>query len=303
MNAQPARAFRPSGPGSPENQPFSFADIVTKTERQPNRTFLHAREGFGKTSFGAQAVKPIFIQSRGETGLETLIAANQLPEIPRFPEARDWRQFRSGIRSLIDEDHPYRTLVVDTINGAERLCHEHVCQNEFRGEWGETGFSSYGRGPEVSLAEWRFLINDFDTLREKKGMAILLLSHSKIKTFKNPDGADYDRWLPDMNEKTWSLTHRWLDAVLFGNFEVVVHTQRSREVEALKKGKAAGTSARMLYAQQRPAFDAKNRLGLPEEIECGASAEEAWANYVAALKAGRGAEMTAASVKQEETDG
>lgn len=50
-------------------------------------------------------------------------------------------------------------------------------------------------------------------------MTIFALCHTKVKPFKNPLGPHYDRFQPDMHEKTWGLSHKWADAVLFGNFE------------------------------------------------------------------------------------
>lgn len=274
---------QPSGLRTAQVKRFSLADIQTKSDGMPNRYVLHAREGFGKTSLAAHAPKPIFLQTRGETGLDALINSGQLPETPHFPELQSWEEFLAAIKTLTEEEHPYRTLVIDTANGAERLCYEFVCQRDFGGDWGDRGFSSYMRGYEVSLAEWRMFLNALDELRRIKRMTIFMLVHTKIKTFKNPLGADYDRWSADMHEKAWGLTHKWSDAILFGNFETIVVGDKKDS----KKGKAASSSARILYTAQRPAFDAKNRMGLPEEIEMGNSAAEGWNNLATAIKASR----------------
>jgi len=278
------RAPRPSGSGIASIRKFALSDIQTKSDPLPNRYGLHAREGWGKTSFGAQAPKPIFLQTRGETGLDTLIASKQLPETPHFPELQSWEELKDAVRVLSAEEHPYRTLVIDTVNGAERLCYEYICKRDFGDDWGDRGFGGYQRGYEVSLAEWRLFLNDLDELRRTRKMAIFFLIHTKVKTFKNPEGADFDRWAPEMQDKCWGLTHKWLDCVLFGNFETVVKSEKN---DPAKKGKAAATSARILYTQQRPAFDAKNRMGLPEEIEMGDSPSEAWSNFATALKGGK----------------
>jgi hypothetical protein len=280
----------PRSPGS--SQPvlntnvkrFSMADITSLGSNLPNRYGLHGVEGFGKTSLATHAPKPIFIQSRGETGLETLIEAHQVSETTHFPAAQSWEDARAQIRCLIDEDHAFRTLVIDTVNGLERLMHEFVCNRDFNGDWGEKGFSGYMRGYEVSLAEWRLLLNELDELRTAKKMTIFMLAHTRVKSFKNPAGADYDRYMPDMHEKTWGLTHKWLDAVFFGNFEVTVQVPGRSGGDMTKKGKGTGGNIRMLYTQRTAAYDAKNRLGLPEEIEMGNSSQEGWTNLMNAIK-------------------
>jgi hypothetical protein len=244
-------------------------------------------EGWGKTSFGAQAPKPVFIQTGGETGLETLIDAGRLPETPHFPAIQTWEDLLGAIECLRVEDHPYKTLVGDTLNGAEQLCHRFICDRDFNGQWGNQGFGSYNKGYEVSLPEWTRFLAELDKLRSERKMAILWLCHTKVKPFKNPEGPDYDRYQPDVHEKTWGLSHKWADCVLFGNFEVTVQTDKPDA----KRGKGVGGAFRMLYTERHAAYDAKNRLGLPGEVEMGDSPADAWASFMAAVKQGRHAKQ------------
>lgn len=275
---------------------FSLADVATKSKSLPNRWALHAGQGFGKTSLLAYAVAPVFLMTRGETGLLTLIDSGQLPETPHLPELESWGDLLAAIRFLRTTDHSFKTLVLDTANGAERLLHEFICQRDFEGDWGEKGFGGYQRGYDVALAEWRMFQNELDKLRTERGMTIFFLLHTRIKTFKNPSGADYDRYTPEMHEKTWTLTKGWLDCILFGNFEVAVK-QAGNKTDATKKGKAAETSSRVIYSNsENPIYDAKNRLGLPAEIEMGETPAEGWRNLAAALRAARKTTEPAAPV-------
>ena len=239
----------------------------------PSRLVLHGVEGIGKTSFSANAPSPIFIQARGETGLETLIDSGRLGETDHFPETLTWSDVLGQIRHIAEADHSYKTLVLDTLNGVERLCHEHVCNRDYNGEWGKKGFTNYQQGYDVALADWRELLNLLDQVRTRK-IAVIALVHSKVSTFKNPEGGDYDRWTPDMHHKTWSLTHKWADIVCFANFYTEVNEDR--------KGK--GGQQRFLYAVRHAAYDAKNRHGLPEEISMGDSGKEAWNNFIQAMR-------------------
>lgn len=261
--------------------------ITNVGNKLPGRYIIHGTEGWGKTSFAAQTPAPIFIQSHGETGLETLIDAGRLPEVPHFPETHSWEELMDNIEALTADEHPYKTLVIDTLNGAERLCHNHVCHRDFRDVWGDQGFMGYMRGYEVSLSDWRELLSALDRLREKRRMGIVALVHTKVKTFKNPEGPDYDRYSPDLHDKTWSLSHKWADCVLFGNFEVAYTAVQENKKTGAERGKAVGGNIRMMYTERHASYDAKNRLGLPGEIEMGASAAEAWTNFAAALKSGR----------------
>jgi hypothetical protein len=239
----------------------------------------------------AQTPKPIFIQTRGETGLETLIDAGRLPQTPHFPEVQTWQELLGCVETLTEEDHDFRTLALDTINGAERLCHERVCERDFGGEWGDKGFAAYAKGSDVSLSEWRELLGALDKLRAKRKMTIVCLAHTKVAPFRNPEGADYDRYQADMNQKTWALTAKWADCVLFGNFDVTVGAVKTNQKTGEQKGKGTGGNARLMFTERHAAYDAKNRIGLVPEIEMGDSAAQAWSNFIAAVKAGRTQEV------------
>lgn len=270
---------------------MDLSAIRTEGSGLPNRYILHGVEGWGKSSLGAKFPKPVFIQSKGETGLETLIDARQLPATPHFDESHDWETIMAILDALTVDAHDYKTLVVDTLNGLERLCHEYVCARDFGNEWGDKGFASYQKGPEVSLGEWRLLLSNLDRLRIDRKMTIVGLCHTKVQKFNNPEGADFDRYQPDVDKRTWSLTAKWADVVLFGNFESSVVAIKENKKSGEQKGKGVGGQQRMLYTERHAAYDAKNRLGLPTEIEMGASADEAWANFSSAVRAARTKEI------------
>lgn len=247
----------------------------------PSRVILPGVEGIGKTSIACYAPKPIFLMAEGETGLETLIDSGRVPQTPHFPELHCWEDTFSALDQLLTAKHEYKTLVLDTLNGFERLCHEYTCKTMYGGKWGKDGFTSYQQGYDTALAFWREFLAKLDELRRKCGMLVLALTHVKVSPFRNPEGADYDRYQPDLHHKTWSLCHKWADMVLFANYYTVVDEDGPR-------AKAAGGKIRRLWTERTAAYDAKNRHGLPEYISMGTSGQEAWDNLVTAIKTAKG---------------
>lgn len=287
MTTQATAPRTTSSASTPAARRPLLSDVTTKGSGLPNRYILHASEKWGKTSFAAQTPKPIFVQSKGETGLDPLIDAGLVKDTAHFPEAQTWGELLDCVRVLLNDEHDYKTLAIDTLNGAERLCHEHVCLRDFGGDWGERGFASYQKGPEVSLSEWRLFLGLLDELRTKKKMTVFCLCHTKVAPYRNPSGPDYDRFQPDMDKRTWALTAKWSDVILFGHFEDAVTAVKENKKTGEQKGKGQGGDTRIMHTQKSAAWDAGNRLGLAAEIEMGGSAAEAWANFKAAVAAGK----------------
>src|SRR5215207_8519510 len=115
---------------------ITLKDIRTEGSGLPSRGVIYGPEGVGKTSLAAAAPRPAVLMTRGETGLQTLIDAGRVPPTPHFPELQSWVDLLGAVEALRSGDHDHRTLVIDTVNGAERLCHEHVCARDFGGRWG-----------------------------------------------------------------------------------------------------------------------------------------------------------------------
>lgn len=279
----------PSQPNTAVQSPprSRFLDYVNQPpRRQPTRMILFGAEGSGKTSFAAMPKDAIFLMTRGEDGLITLMSSGRLPaNIAHFPEpCQSWKQVLDAIGHLQSQEHSFKALVIDTINGVERLCHENICREHFEDKWGDDGFAGYGRGPRLAIPDLTMLLARLDALRNIKGMSMILLAHANVATFKNPEGPDFDRFQAALDRNTWNELHRWADMVLFLHRKAPTVTTASRKAT---KGKATGPMPRVLLTERTAAYDAKNRHGLPPEIPCGNSPEEAWANFTKAMKGGR----------------
>ena len=274
----------PSAPSRPPQQQQKrnwLSEVKTGGTGLPNRIILHAVEKFGKTSWGAQFPNVLFGMSAEETGLQTLIDAGQVKETPYLPPWQTWEEAMDSIDYLTDNEHQHKTLVIDTGNGLEKLLHSFICRRDYGGKYDKSGFLSYMQGFEAAIPEWQIMLSKLDKLREVRKVRPVMLCHTRIKNFKNPIGSDFDRYIPAMHEKTWEATHRWADVILFGNFYIDTTKENGG------RAKGVGGQQRIIYTVKHAAFDAGNRLSLPEEIDCGNSAAEAFDHFVAACKSAK----------------
>lgn len=241
--------------------------------------------------FAAQAPDPVFILSPQETGLQSLIDSGQLPPNVPHQEVSHFQQVLWIIEDLTTQQTSRKTLVIDTINGVEKLANLHIDQTVYDGTMSasKNGFLSFQSGYQtVATGPWKELLSKLDELRRKRSMQIILLAHTGVKNHKNPGGEDFNRWFPAFDGRpAWELTFAWSDIVLFADYDVVVASEGEGKL-AKKKGR--GGDRRFFHANWSAAYDAKNRYGMPDEIDMGVSAAEAWANFQAAMSAGKAGE-------------
>ena len=262
-------------PAAPPKKTNILAGVEKKRLIAPTRTLLYAAEGIGKSTFASQAPNPIFLGS--EDGTATL-------EVARYPRALVTSvDVFEALDVLEHEDHAFATVVLDTVDWLEPLVWAHVCAQAGKRSIEDFGF---GRGYVAAQDDWRKLLARFDALRAKRRMHVILLGHSTVRTFNNPEGENFDRYQLKMHEKSAGILREWVDCVLFANYETFA-------VKGDKAPKAKGVSsgARVIYTERRAAFDAKNRYALPEQLPLD------WAEYWAAIQARRPADPAALRVQ------
>lgn len=254
--------IRSQAAAPPRVSRMKLADAKSGKLDVPCRVLLYGPEGIGKSTFGANAPKPIFLGA--ESGTSQL-------DVTRFPEARTWDDVLDAVAELTNEQHSFETLVVDTLDWAEPLCWGRICERGDKGKRMDSIESfGYGRGFQMALDEWRVLLRSLERLIAAKRMNVILLAHAHIKTFKNPEGDDFDRYQLKMHEKAGGLLKEWCDDVLFAKYETFSLGEDTR--------KAISNGARVIHTTRQAAFDAKNRNGLPETLPL------SWDDYFAAVK-------------------
>jgi hypothetical protein len=234
---------------------ISLKDVKRSTQLPP-RIVLYGVPGIGKTTIAAGADRPIFIPA--EDGFGTL-------DVPSFPKPDTFTDITDCLTSLMEEDHDFGTLVIDSADKVEPLIHEYVCEfvKHEKGHAVERIEQyGYGKGYTHALNEWRMITRGLDILRERKNMAVVIIAHSTIAKAEAPDADVYDRYQLALHKSADAWLCDWADAVLFANFEMsLISKEGSDRKRAIGKGKRA------LYTQERPAFRAKNRYSMPEKIE------------------------------------
>jgi hypothetical protein len=150
-------------------------------------------------------------------------------------------------------------VCIDSVSALEALVFADVCQRNGQVDSIEKVGGGYAKGYTEAVNVWRKLTEALDALRNDRNMASILIGHVKVKRCDSPDGASYDSWQWDINEKASSLLYRWADVILFCNTKIVV---RKEDIGFGKeKGKAIDISGgqRFLYTRKNPAYPSGGR--------------------------------------------
>lgn len=228
-----------------------------KSDRPP-RLLIFGSEGIGKSTYSASAPKPIFIQT--EDGLDEI-------DCHKFPLIKSYNEVILQLTALKDEEHDFQTVVIDSVDWLERQIFDEVCR-EFGVRNIEKADGGYGRGYTHALTHWRKIVALLNELRDKRQMIIILVAHSKIERFEDPENVAYDRYTPRLHRHAASLLTEWVDAVLFAckRFRVQKESTGFSGERGIASPIGADGGERILRTVGSPACLAKNRFGLPPEI-------------------------------------
>jgi len=220
---------------------------------KPPSMIIYGSAGVGKTTFASEAPNPVFIQTESGEGTLELAA---FPLVKTFPEVLD------AIAGLIEHEHDYKTLVLDSLDHLEPLIWKVVCDQSGIDSIEKLG---YGKGYVMALDFWREFLAALNTLRSRKGMAIILIAHTHIRKFESPDSDTYDRYEIKLHAKASGLLQESVDAVLFAKHKVI--TKKEDKGFGNTRVRGISTGERVLCATETPGFIAKNRYGLEPEID------------------------------------
>lgn len=221
--------------------------IVRGRQAAPSKTVLYGGEGIGKTSLAAQFPAPLVLDT--EDGTKHLDVARV--------SVGDWQTLKTAVAELKVDRQGFSTLVVDSIDWAERLLVERVCKDAGKDSVESFGF---GKGWVMVAEQMGKFLDSLDGLVEA-GMHVVLVGHSTVKRVSPPEMTEgYDRHELKLSKQVSPLVKEWADAVIFLNY-------RTKVVEGNDgRAKAVGGKDRYMFAERCAAFDAKNRYHLPPEM-------------------------------------
>lgn len=227
---------------------FNLASI-SKTRRIRSPKIVVVGQGkIGKTTFAAMAPNAIGILT--EDGAD-MVNANA------FPLASALSDVYAAIDTLINEDHDFQTLFIDSLDWLEPMVQDHVCKQN---NWKNIEQPGFGKGYVAAAEEWRNLLSGLEVLRGEKGMGIILIAHDKIKRIEDPLTEGFDSHVLKLHDRAGALVSEWADVIGYAGYRIF--TSKTDAGFGNKETKATTTGERILHVEPHPAHCGGNRFGL-----------------------------------------
>lgn len=230
----------------------NWQDALRKGKQDvPPRICIYGGHGIGKSTLASKFPAPIFIST--EDGLDSL-------DVTSFPRAAKVEDVVENIKTLIKEDHEFKTVVIDSVDWLiEPLIVSNVESSH------DAKDLAYGKGQMLVAEEFREILQGLDVLRVKRRMNVVLIAHAAVVKFEDPRTEPYDRFQPKLPNRCNALLQEWADVLAFAAFKVII--RKSDSGFNNQKTRGVTTGERLLHFVENPAFAAKNRYTCPDDIE------------------------------------
>ncbi len=156
----------------------------------------------GKTTWCSQAEGAVFLAT--EAGLNNL-------EVFQVPLTR-WEEFLLACREIAEGKHSFRTVVIDTVDNAYRMCADYICAKFKIDHESDLGF---GKG-------YALINNEFQRVLTKLSLlpyGLFLVSHSQEREIETRTGK-HTRIVPTLPDKARKIVLGMVDLILYCDLEM-----------------------------------------------------------------------------------
>ena len=225
--------------------------IISGKRPKPLRVLIYGPGGIGKSYWAAQWRNSLVLDI--EDGLGGIDCAS-LPL-----KGAEWATVIDALEMLANEEHEYKTVVIDSLDWLERLMHLDICIQRGCASIGDI---QYGAGYVQALTYFEKLVKHLEDLREQ-GMNIVLICHAATKEVKDPTAQLHNKWQLALHKQAAEKMYQWSDCTLFAKQEITILTEKK---DFGGQRKRAGGGERRMYCNDSPTYQAKNRYDLPDEM-------------------------------------
>lgn len=210
--------------------------------------------GVGKTRLAATFPSPVFI--RTEDGMQSIPLEERPNALPVVTDVDDlWQQ----VKALVQENHNYKTVVLDSVTALERMFINYVVDSDPKKPKSiNQALGGYGAGL-AAVAAMHQRVRKAAGMLNAKGIHVVFIAHADTNTVELPDQDPYTRY--DLRLGKRSVAPYVDDVDLVGYMKLETHTMGDGD-----RKKAISDGTRLLTTYTTAANVSKNRYGITEDL-------------------------------------
>lgn len=185
------------GPRKVEMTNSKLAHDFDAVETDPLRgkILIYGMPGVGKTTMASQMDRPYFL--RCDSRHKWIKTWGK--------DINSWADFREQVLALLQEDHDFKTVVIDGVGNLWLLCANETCKEN---GWEHINDAGHGRGYDYAKTKF---INAINALAGS-GMGIVMISHETTKETEYA-GIIRDMAKPDLIPTCWKIVNGITDMI------------------------------------------------------------------------------------------
>lgn len=192
----------------------------------------------GKSDWCSHAESALFLST--EPGLNSL-------EVFQVP-ITSWDELLAACAEIAEGKHPFKTIVIDTVDNAFKMCAEHICR-KFKVD--HEADLPYGKAYALISNEFQRVLNKLAFMP----YGLILISHSQTAEIKTRTGK-HTKIVPTLPEKARKTVLGLVDMVLYC------------DIEAVPGPDGVPVARRVMRTKPSKDYEAGDRTGrLPEVID------------------------------------
>lgn len=219
---------------------------------------IYGHGGIGKTSLAARSKNPIiFDLDDGSNQID----ADRVPK----SEFQTWddlvekcQDFLSCKKSKKGLYADYDTLVIDTLDRGEALCHEYICSEEKSSSIEKVG-NGFGKGQAMGVEKFRRF---FQLLQDIRRYAmVIVIAHQTTEKVRDLNGQEWERFNLKVTPGLRGLVTEAFDAIFFARAEVI-----GKKTDKNGNHSIGIMTGRQLETRTSGAWNVKSRYSMPPSI-------------------------------------
>lgn len=235
---------------------MSILSQVSKASSRPIIGTILGEAGVGKTSLATSFPKPIVI--RAEDGVFRQSKLVESPDV--FPVARKADDVFDQLLALLNENHDYQTLVVDSTTALDTLFTASILEKD-KATTLARACGGYGAGVELLANMHGRVRKAAGLLNQRKNMTVWFIAHADLESMRLPDQDDYLRYSLRLSKR--AITY-YVDDVDFVGHVRLASVLRGKDDE---RKRVISTGDREIVCHASAASVSKNPWSIVDPLD------------------------------------